>query len=150
MSDAVIAATFSDLKLIRGRKVCQLVFEIPVEQAQAATAALGFPHSETWCAIARLNKTSGPCPTRGPEQAAGDRALDAAPAAPKPNSTRAVMMAKDVAFQRYTQSADEAEADKAIKLFCRVDSKAELNAPPASMMFERLRHDFNVWRLANQ
>ncbi len=36
-----ICATFSDFRLVKGRKVCQLVCEVPLEQADAALAALG-------------------------------------------------------------------------------------------------------------
>ena len=41
---AAIKATFSDFKLIKTRKVAQLVMEIPVEQADAALKALGGLH----------------------------------------------------------------------------------------------------------
>jgi hypothetical protein len=83
-----------------------------------------------------------------PDKAEGDRARDAAPSAPKPNSTRAVMMAKDEMFQRYTQSVNEADADKAIKVFCGVASKADLNKGPGAIHFDNLRRSFNSWRLS--
>ena len=35
-----IKATFSDFKLIKGRKVAQLIFEVPIEATDAALAAL--------------------------------------------------------------------------------------------------------------
>jgi hypothetical protein len=50
MSDvAAIKATFSDFRLIKGRKQAQLVLEVPIEQADNALAALGGipqPHSD--------------------------------------------------------------------------------------------------------
>ena len=52
-----ICATFSDFRLVKGRKVCQLVCEVPLEQADAALAALGGlpnPHAERWVGIVPL------------------------------------------------------------------------------------------------
>lgn len=58
MTDAaVIQATFADFKIIKGRKQTQLVFEIPIEQADDALRIMGgLPRSdaERWFAIARL------------------------------------------------------------------------------------------------
>lgn len=57
MTDAVTQATFSGLKIVQGRKVAQLIFEIAIEQADTALEALGgLPRSDNpkWVAIARL------------------------------------------------------------------------------------------------
>src|SRR4051812_4591789 len=58
MTDAAVTqATFSDFRLVKGRKVAQLVFEVPIEQADQALAALGGlpqPATEAWVALARL------------------------------------------------------------------------------------------------
>ena len=56
MTDA-IAGTFSDFRLIKGRKVAQFIIEVPLETADQALAALGGipnPHAEKWVGIARL------------------------------------------------------------------------------------------------
>lgn len=69
-----ICASFSDFKLIKGRKVCQLVCEVPLEQADAALIALGGlpnPHAERWVGIVPLkaqpqgqdNSGSAPSPS---------------------------------------------------------------------------------------
>ncbi|MGX7706351.1 hypothetical protein [Methylobacterium sp. Gmos1] len=53
-----IAGTFADFKLIKGRKVAQIVVEIPIEQADAIVAALGGlpnPAVERWVAMAPVN-----------------------------------------------------------------------------------------------
>lgn len=57
MTAAAFKATFSDFRLVRGRKVATLMFEVPIEGADAALAALGGlprPDAETWVAVARL------------------------------------------------------------------------------------------------
>lgn len=54
---AAFSATYSDLKLIKTRKVVQFVFEVPLEAAGHAMNVLGgmpSPMAETWFAIARL------------------------------------------------------------------------------------------------
>lgn len=66
-------ATFSDVRLVKGRKVCQLVFELPLEGADAALSALGGfprPDREVWVGVARLDLPKGdsepPKPTNEP------------------------------------------------------------------------------------
>lgn len=56
---AAFSATYSDLKLIKTRKVVQFVFEVPLEAAEHAMNVLGgmpSPMTENWFAIARLEK----------------------------------------------------------------------------------------------
>lgn len=60
MAEAVTRATFSDFRLIKGRKVAQFVFEVAAEQADDALDALGgLPRADVdrWCAIARLSES---------------------------------------------------------------------------------------------
>lgn len=175
---AAILATFSDLKLVKGRKCAQLIFEVPIEQASAAVNILGMPNpaKEIWCGIAVTNLRGAPNgnagsegrssthePTNAPSPlkthlAGGDanggpsfsRASEAPPA--KPNSTRAVMMAKDEEFQKYMRSIgyrlarDEQTTDAAIKEYCRVQSKTELNEGHGANNFELLRQAFRGWK----
>jgi hypothetical protein len=58
MSAAAFRATYSDWRLIKGRKVVQIVFELPLELSGSAYDALGgMPNTaaEVWCGIARLD-----------------------------------------------------------------------------------------------
>lgn len=152
---AAILATFSDLKLIRGRKVAQLIFEIPIENAQTATNALGFPDpaGEQWYGIARVQKSSaGGKDLTHSGSGQPERRLTEAPPA-EPNSTRAVMMAKDEGVRRYLvangwTADDEFSAIVAIKSICGVNSKSDLNGGPGAEAFENLRQDFYAWRRA--
>lgn len=58
MDHAAIRATFTNIRNIQGRKVVQLIFEIPVEQAGRVYDSLGWPDAteSKWCAIALLNE----------------------------------------------------------------------------------------------
>jgi hypothetical protein len=65
MTAAAFQATFADWKLIKGRKVVQVVFEVPIELADHAYGVLGGmpnPASEVWCAVARLQTEGGEAP----------------------------------------------------------------------------------------
>ena len=56
---AAIKGTFSEIKFVKTRKICQIVIEIPIEQADEALAVLGGvprPDAERWVAIARLSE----------------------------------------------------------------------------------------------
>ena len=60
MTAAAIAGTFSDLRTVKTRGICQLVIEIPIEQADTALAALGGvpqPGKEKWVALAPLQES---------------------------------------------------------------------------------------------
>lgn len=49
-------ATFCNLKNIQGRKVVQLIFEVPIEQAEKACMVLGWPDAidPKWCKLELL------------------------------------------------------------------------------------------------
>lgn len=55
---AVIAATFSDWRPVKSRKVLQLIFEVPVEKTEEVLKALGapLPHEDKWCAVTLLKE----------------------------------------------------------------------------------------------
>ena len=160
---AAILATFAGFKQpVVGRRVVPLVFEVPIEQFQEALKALGTPDAAnpTWCGIARTNLKPGATMAsvgmgdavirkEGPREAARPEAQPS----PKPNSTRAVMMAKDPEFWRFLRSyqtmmpaENEEQADKAIKYLCDVESKTGLNDGQGADEFGRLRRTFQDWR----
>jgi hypothetical protein len=65
---AALTASYSDFKLIKTRMCIQLIFEIPLEQANQALEVLGGmpnPASECWVAIARLEQEGGGANTKG-------------------------------------------------------------------------------------
>jgi len=81
---AAFYATYSDWKLIRTRKVVQIVLEVGLEQAGAAYDVLGGmpnPGAEIWCGIARLN---GKPESETPPAAASDSTPDPRPSPPMP------------------------------------------------------------------
>lgn len=60
-----ISATFSDFRIVKGRKVAQLIFETPLEAADEALRMLGGlprPDAERWVGIAPLKTAPTPAP----------------------------------------------------------------------------------------
>jgi hypothetical protein len=160
---AAILATFSGFKPVMSRKCVQLVFEVPIERFKETLDTLGMPDpgAAAWCGIARIqtvkvehvteNLAGGAGAKDFPEPQSRSRLNDAPPA--KPNSTRAVMMAKDEEFRKFLRfyqslmpAKTEAEADLAIKYVCNVESKTELNAGAGALAFDKMRNDFLAWR----
>jgi predicted metalloenzyme YecM len=132
---AVTQGTFSDFRLIKGRKVCQIVIEVPIEQADQALAALGGlpqPMNETWVALARLETKERVVPI-------------------KPDNTRlslqAALRCQDPLFQRYLEVSNENEAAEAVRKFCGISSRAGLNTDPeAAIAWRTLDAQFLAWK----
>jgi hypothetical protein len=162
---ANFAATYSDWKLIRTRKVVQIVFEVPVEKADDAYSVLGgMPNSgeEIWCAIARLKESAV--------------LADAAGAAPSPSSSapaatpfrnhltrRAGILCNDPMFHRYLEhmqdelglaarhSYDKEHATNYLRSYCKVESRKDiLPGTEAATRLDLLESAFVCWRDRDQ
>lgn len=60
MTDAVMQGAYSDFKVIKSRKVIQMVIEFPIESSATFVEMFGIPqpHEEQWVAVALMNKTA--------------------------------------------------------------------------------------------
>lgn len=146
---AAIKATFSDFKLVRGRKVAQLVLEVPLEAADQALSALGGlpnPASETWVALARLDPNAKPDaqPPAAPKERRRFNAMLPA--------QQAALRCKDEAFQRFmheeghSPSMAEDDVTAAVRNYCGVISRSELaTQPTAQARWSDLRDMFEAW-----
>ena len=139
-----IKATFSDCRLVKGRKVFQLVFETPIEAADDALAALGGlprPDMEKWFGIVALDLS---------------KAVSDAPE--KPNSAprnfadlpvpqQAALHCNDPNFQKFVQADNAEQAANFIRGKCGVKSRAELatNAAARAKWIE-LDDEFFRWQ----
>jgi len=73
---AAIAGTYSEFRMVKGRKVLQIIIEVPLEKQAEAFLALGFPMPDNpqWVAVARL-QSAPPAASTGPKnEAASERA----------------------------------------------------------------------------
>jgi hypothetical protein len=137
---AAIEASFSDFRIIKTRKQAQLIFEVPLEQADAALATLGGlpqPHAEQRVAVARLNGVEKPKPE------ANNTKL----------SLQAVMRCKEPLFWRFltTQTVqpveNETDAASVVRVLCGVESRSGLNTDPnAATLWRILSAEFLAWK----
>ena len=58
MSDAVFRAAYHNTKNVLGRKVMQVILEVPIESAASVYDVLGWPDpaAPCWVAVARLKQ----------------------------------------------------------------------------------------------
>lgn len=133
---AAIKGTFSDFKIIRGRKVAQLVIEIPLEEADAALTVLGGlprPDAERWLAIARLDAS------KAQESPAKERRAFC----DLPMSQQAALKSNDPAFQRFMNTRSEEECATSIKNFCIVKSRKDIiDGERSGLLWLTLLRDF--------
>jgi len=131
--EAIIQATYADMKLVRTRSCAQLIFEIPIEQAAAAIEAFGvpLPGKEVWCAIARLDLTkaaSEPAKAEKPRQKWESLPL----------SQQAAIRCGEEAFWRFLREErgfivdDQEDAAIFVRGACNVHSRSEIGKTEAS------------------
>lgn len=148
MSRAAIQATYSDLKIIKGRKVCQVVCEIPLEQAGEFVAAFGMPNpaAETWVAIARLTKDAErrPEPREKPAKRWADLSLP----------QQAALRCQEQAFHFFLRDErlmrplldGENEAAEYVRSVCGVSSRSDIGKTEESAReWKRLDTDYQFW-----
>lgn len=132
--------TYSDFRIVKGRKVAQIIIEIPLEAANSFVAMFGVPRpdEEIWVAIAEINRTA---------------------IAQRSEATKAVqqagMLCKSEAFGEWLRdqrgmadvdpSKDESIAD-ALRAILGIVSRTEFhNSPELVTAFNRLKGEFDQW-----
>lgn len=170
MPAAAFQATFTDWRLVKGRKVVQVVLEIPIEQADQAYQVLGGmpdPGSSVWCAVARLKQESEVMPTA---TTAIPRTTETAPASTSEPSARAPkafremsyaqqagILCSDKKFWRFLSEEycdvneaiqTEDEAVLVIRGICLVDSRRDIvPGSVAARAWRELVDHYRVWEL---
>jgi hypothetical protein len=141
LSALAIRGCFSDFRLIRGRKVCQLVVELPIEEADEALRVLGGlpqPASERWLALAPLNITS-----IKPKEKQRFEDLKSA--------MQAGIRCGEPAFWRFLDElggdvASEEAAAIWVRAYCGVSSRSALNLDPkAAAKWQELDARYMLW-----
>lgn len=164
---AAFRATFSDWKLIKGRKCVQIVFEVPVEEADLAYKALGGmpdPGKSVWCAVARLkeggetdSQLSGQhnTPPVQPQSAGrAQRSWDE-----RSPAEQAGIRCANPSFQRFLQETiwhvwtttpgdNEDKAAHIVRTLCGVQSRSHINSsnPEALKRWNDIDSDYRLWQ----
>lgn len=144
----VIAGNYADFKLVKTRSVCQLVVEIPIEQAEIAVRMFGIPRggAEIWVAVARLEQAP-PKPVASPKERVRFHTL-------KP-SAQAALKCEDVEFWEWLSVGDGEgpvvnntdEAALAVRAACQVGSRSEFDSnPEAAARWQDLLRRYVDWR----
>lgn len=131
-------ATYADWRLIKTRGCVQIVFELPVEQADAAYQLLGgmpVAAREVWCGIARLDKTKAEPPRPVESQSvalpAGAEKERRAFSELKP-AQQAGILCNERAFLKFMSEKFPdhlrtcGSTAAAVREICKVDSRAEI------------------------
>ena len=147
---AIFQATFSDIKIIKGRKVGQIVLELPLEGIDEALKALGGvprPDREVWVVVAKLDP----------------KAVQKPPEKPKRQLTpsqECALLCEEPKFRVFLQERrfyegeygclgvpeDADEAAAWVREVCEVISRAEFDTDPeAAARWHKLHTDFKVW-----
>jgi hypothetical protein len=157
---AAVAGTYSDLRFIKGRKVAQVVIEIPIEAAQSFADAFGMPNptSETWVAMARMSKGR---PSPEPREEVKPEPVGTPPKAARrfrdlPLPQQAALRCQEPAFWRYLAEREgsgpvgssDGAADE-VRSICGVTSRSEIkNGTDAGERWHILNGSFEVWMMA--
>jgi hypothetical protein len=140
MTAAAFQATYSDWRVIKGRKVVQVVFEVPIETADLAYKVVGgMPHpgNEAWFGIAKIDprqqqeeqaaSSKAPVPTAQPRQshpAGATYAQRLGIACSQPGFWRFLEEAK-LQAKPYAKIVSEDEAADVVRFICDVKSRTE-------------------------
>lgn len=130
MAAAAIQATYADYRRVKGRKVLQIILEVPLEQAQQVHDAFGepMPDGSTWVAVALLNKTVAT------ERKGGALAK------------KAGILCNEGGFQKYLGAEDAHEAAELVRAHCAIRSRADLDHDAnAARAFNQLETDYELW-----
>ena len=148
-SPVAFQATYSDWRLIKSRKVVQVVLEIPIEAANAAYHVLGGmpdPSKSVWCGVARLNANGD-----GTASPSGGEAVTPAggglPARPERKlSQQAGTCCSDPRFQKWLGAVDRDEAANIVRQRCGVARRSEIiSGTPAGELWSRMYVRFRIW-----
>lgn len=132
MDKLAISATFVDYRRVKGRKVHQIIFEVPSEKWQEAYSVLGEPSIETadWFAIAKMNGAE-------PAIAKGGKLAQ-----------RAGILSNEGGFAAFAAEKHGKEPVALIYDFCGVTSRAHLDHDErAAAKFQELAREYDAWRL---
>ena len=130
--DVVITGTYSDFRLIKTRKVAQMVVEFPIEQGQSFVSRFGLPdtHEDKWVAVAWLKSEA---------VESNGRATKAI--------QQAGILCKDIAFGTWLRDtkkmdinpADESQVQDALRAILGVSSRADMRTNDQALaVWERL------------
>ena len=130
---AIIKGVYADYRRVKGRKVLQIIVEVPMEAAPLVHKAFGepTPDGSTWVAVALLNNEK---------------------AKEKPDyrlSQQAGIVCSEGSFHEFLRTSKTSiytEPREIVQHLCRVSSRAEFDTDPAAAARWRDLHaEYQAW-----
>ncbi len=148
---AAFYATYSDWRLIKTRKVVQIVLEVPLEASGRAYDVLGgMPNagSEVWCAVARLKKKPESETILDPPPAYASAEAKKSWHQMKP-AQQAGILCNELSFLQflrvkgYHHAISPASAAEIVRKHCNVTSRSEI--APDNNLWRDLVSNYRAW-----
>lgn len=153
-------ATFADMKLVKTRQVAQLIFEVPIEDFDAAYEVLGgmpVPSKERWFGIAAIKAPQQeevrekPHPSARPTPPTdGAKRMDWRDLQPAAQASLRCKQPEFWAFLReqhnYAVASNEDGAITALRHLCVVKSRSEFSTDHRKrVLWKQLDDEFSAW-----
>lgn len=153
---AIIAGDFCTFRHVQGRKVLQIVIEVPAEAAGSVFAKLGMPGSGEGIPVAVARLQTSPEPIAKPEAQKERR-----PFSELPYSQQCALRCNEALFQSFCASYDpvlyqnhQKQGDEApalaadiIRRRCEVSSRSSIiKGTPAGDKWEALEAEYYAWQ----
>lgn len=152
-SPAAFRAAYSDWKLVKTRQVVQIVFEVPLADADTAYDLLGgmpAPAAERWFGIAALSPAAQATPLPVPDKPQAGAKRDWRDLAPQQQAGIRCEEPTFTAFLKEERRDDWYEAPDAaecVRLICGVASRSELGTnQKARVIWHKLDNAFQAWK----
>ena len=159
MTAAAFKATYSDWKLVKTRSVVQIVFEVPLEQADAAYQVVGgMPDfgSEQWFAIAKLNGST--TEEREPEPVSNPPVRARKSWNELPVTSQIAIRCNEIRFQRFlkeihpgpwklmNEGTDAERAADIVRWICQVQSRRDIREGTEALdLWHELEDTYQGW-----
>jgi hypothetical protein len=151
---AAIQGDFVDLRFVKGRKVCQIIIEAPIEAGGAIVSAFGTPNPAITIPVvlARLNSPyeAKETPIAEAKQADPHRLTKGGKL-----SREAAMLCQAGAFWKFMEEhvigtpRNSDEAADLLRSECGVTSRAELDHDEkAAARFREIKSSYDAWMIA--
>lgn len=145
MTAAVIQAEYADYKRVKGRRVLQIICEVPIEHAPKVHELFGEPEfgeKQINVAIAKMDMA-----------AVAQESVQQEESKKKNYPAQAAMLCENEAFQRFLardmhsmERMHKEQAANEVRVFCCVNSRSEIvEGTPAAARWQGLYRDFQYW-----
>lgn len=137
----VIQGTYADFKIIKSRKVAQIIVEVPLEAAQSAITMFGVPNPsiEQWVAVAALQAVSVDNSDQPRRSAVSSAAMLCQ------SDKFAQFLIEEMGLGEITIGDRDSVAD-GLRSILGIQSRAELqNNDEALTAFNNLKGEYDAW-----